>query len=187
LSASASVPELVCGMQAVPLLVVVGGGAEWVVVGGGAEWVVGGGAACVVGGGVECVVVAALVVVVGAEVVVVCVAWCGLAFLGFVAGFFAVVVVVGVVSAFGVVVEVDDEAPQPAATSASDAALRHRIGSRLIRILEIPRRLRTELLPDGVVCPPAMLRDPDLGVVADHEPVGARLALVPADRHVSPE
>jgi hypothetical protein len=93
----------------------------------------------VVGGGVECVVVvAALVVVVGIEVVVVCVAWCGFGLLCFLTGFFAVVVVVGVVSAFGAVVEVDDEAPQPAATSASDATVTHRIGSRLIRILDKP-------------------------------------------------
>jgi hypothetical protein len=138
-------------MQAVPPLVVV---VVWVVVGGGVAWVVGGGAECVVGGGVECVVVAGLAVVVGTEVVVVCVAWCGLGLLCFLTGFFAVVVVVGVVSAFGAVVEVDDEAPQPAATSASDAAVTHRIGSRLIRILDIPRRLRTGLLPDGVVSPP---------------------------------
>jgi hypothetical protein len=110
----------------------------------------------VVGGGVECVVVAALVVVVGIVVVaVVCAAWCGFAFLCFLTGFFAVVVaVVGVVSAFGAVVELDDEAPQPAATSASDAAVIPRIGSRLIRILDIPRRLRARLLPDGVVSPP---------------------------------
>jgi hypothetical protein len=138
-------------MQPVPPEVVV-----WVVVGGGVECVVvGGGAEFVVGGGAECVVGAALVVVVGIEVVVavVCVAWWGFAFLCFLAGFFGVVAVVGVVSALGAVVEVDDDEPQPAAMSASDAALTQRIGSRLIRILEIPRRLRAGLLPDGVQSP----------------------------------
>jgi hypothetical protein len=124
-------------MQPVPPEVVV----EWVV-GGGVEWVVGGGAECVVvgvGAGVECVVVA-FVVVVGIDVVVdvVCVAWCGLAFLCFLGGFFGVVVVVGVVSALGAVVEVDDAAPQPAAINASDAAVTHKIGSRFIRILDNP-------------------------------------------------
>ena len=126
-------------MQAVPpeLVVVVGGGVEWVVVGGGVELVVGGGVELVVGGGVECVVVgAALVVVAGVEVVaaVVCVVWCGFGLaLGFgLAGFLAVVVVVNGLAA---VDEVDDAAPQPAATTASETALTQRIGSRFICIV----------------------------------------------------
>jgi hypothetical protein len=101
--------------------------------------VVGGGLECVVvGAGADCVVVAADCVVVGDELVdVVFEEWCGLAlWCGFVV-FFAVVVVVGVVgvvAAFCVVV-VDDDAPHPAATSASDAAIAQRIGSRFILIL----------------------------------------------------
>jgi hypothetical protein len=136
LSPSASPAPAPWGMQPLPPEVVV----EWVV-GVGAECVVGAGAEFVVGGGAECVVVvAALVVVVGIDVVVdvVCVAWCGLAFLCFLGGFFAVVVVVGVVSALGAVVDVDEAAPQPAAISASDAAVTHKIGSRFIRILDNP-------------------------------------------------
>ena len=93
----------------------------------------------VVGAGADCVVVAADCVVVGDALVdVVFDEWCGLAlWCGFVV-FFAVVVVVGVVGVvaalWGVVV-VDEDAPHPAATSASDAAIAHRIGSRLILIL----------------------------------------------------
>lgn len=130
-------------MQAVPpdgfelVVGVVGGGLEWVV-GGGAEFVVGG-----AGAGVECVVVVGggvefVVVVVG--VAVVCVAWCGLALWCGLAGFFAVVVVVGVVGVVSgwadFVVLVEDEAPQPAAIRASDTEVTHRMESRLNRIVE---------------------------------------------------
>jgi hypothetical protein len=88
--------------------------------------------------------------------------WCGLALWCGFAGFFAVVVVVGVVGVVGVVaafwgvVVVDEDAPHPAATSASDAAIAHRIGSRLILIvthqdahlaIPFPDRLEAMLVP----------------------------------------
>jgi hypothetical protein len=47
-----------------------------------------------------------------------------------------VAVVVAVVSGFGVVVEVDDDAPQPAATSARQTAGTGRVFRELIRILD---------------------------------------------------
>jgi hypothetical protein len=101
----------------------VGGGVECVVVGVGAG----------VGAGVECVVV----IGVGAGVVVVevlCVVWC--AALCFLAGFFGVVDVVGVVAGLAVVVELDDDDPQPAATSARLTRPAVTIESRLIRIFK---------------------------------------------------
>jgi hypothetical protein len=151
-------------MQAVPPLppppplgvecvVVVGGGVECVVVGGGVEWVV-------VGGGVECVVVGAgvgaddVVVDAGAALVVavVCAVRCCFALWWAFACFFTAVVVVGVVavvSGCAAFVElVDDDAPQPAATIASDIAAATRIDNRLIRILDNARRPRTRLLPE---------------------------------------
>lgn len=113
--------------------VVVGGGVECVVVGGGVEWVVVGGG----GGGVECVVVALVVVVIGVTLVdVVCVVRCGFAFA--LCGFFGVVVVgvVGVVAVVAALVVELEDAPQPAATSASETAVTHKIGRRLICILD---------------------------------------------------
>jgi hypothetical protein len=147
LSGSWSPPP--CGMQPLPpLLCVVVVGVECVCVGVGAgvECVVvgvGAGAECVVvGAGVECVVVTAdcVAVVIGVELVVavVWVAWCALALALWCAAFLgvvAVVGVVGVVAGLAAVVVVDDDAPQPAATRASDAAVTHRIGSRFIFIL----------------------------------------------------
>ena len=145
LSASPSPTPLPCGIHPVPdgvvgggvECVVVGGGVECVV-GGGAEWVVvGGGVECVVvGGGVECVVVAFVVV---AGVTVVADLWaflCCLALWWGLTGFFAVVVVVGVVSGLAAVVELED-APQAASTSARQVA-GTAISARLaIRILDI--------------------------------------------------
>jgi hypothetical protein len=81
-----------------------------------------------------------VLVVAGVELVVavVCVVLCGLA-LWCLAGFLAVVAVVGVVGVVAVVcalgVVVDEDAPQPAATRASDAAVTHRTVSRLVLIL----------------------------------------------------
>jgi hypothetical protein len=114
----------------------VGDGVECVVVG--VECVgvgagVGVGVGVGAGVGVECVVV----VGVGAGVVVVealCVAW-GAALWCFLAGFFGVVAVVGVVAG-ATVVELDDEAPQPAATSARVAASAVTTEIRLICMLD---------------------------------------------------
>jgi hypothetical protein len=100
----------------------VGGGVECVVVGVGAG----------VGAGVECVVV----VGVGAGVVVVealWVVWC--AALCFLAGFFGVVVVVAVVAG-AAVLELEEDEPQPAATSARLATSAVRMDSRLICMSE---------------------------------------------------
>jgi hypothetical protein len=125
-------------MQPVPPdeVEVVGGGVECVVVGGGVECVVGGGVECVVvGGGVECVVV--VIGVVAVDVVVVF----GLALCGFalwcLAGFFGVVVVVGVVSGCGLVVELEDEAPQAASPIARHVAGTESSARFEIRILDI--------------------------------------------------
>jgi hypothetical protein len=104
----------------------------------------------VVGGGVECVVTALDVVVVGIDdVVVVCVALCTFALcLIFFFAVVLVVAVVGVVNALAAVLELDDD-PQPAAISASEARPAHRIGSRLICILERARRLHGVMLPEA--------------------------------------
>jgi hypothetical protein len=127
-------------MQPDPPVVVCGVVVVCVVVGGGVECVVGGGVECVVvGGGVECVVVAFVVVVgvVLVDVVVdlwaaLCLAlWWGLA------GFFGVVVVVGVVSALGAVVEVDEDAPQAASPIARHVAGTTSSARFGIRILDI--------------------------------------------------
>jgi hypothetical protein len=134
-------------MQPVPpdgFELVVGVGVECVVVGDGVECVVvgdGAGVECVVvvGVGVTCVVVVDVVVGIVVVVAVVCVVWCVLALWCGLAGFFAVVLVVGVVAVVSgwadFVVLVDEEAPQPAAIRASDTEVTHRMGSRLNRIL----------------------------------------------------
>jgi hypothetical protein len=77
-----------------------------------------------------------VVVGAGAALAVVCVVWCGLALWCGFAGFFAAFVVVGVVGGWAVFaeLELDDDAPQPAATRASDTAVTQRIRSRVIRI-----------------------------------------------------
>jgi hypothetical protein len=74
----------------------------------------------------------------------------------------AVVGVVAVVSALGVVVVVDEDAPQPAATSASDAAVAQRIGSRLILFIDKARRPPNDSLPESPQKVKVILRDPDL-------------------------
>ncbi len=157
-------------MQAEPPdeCVVVGGGVAWVVVGGGAEWVVvGGGAECVVvGGGAEWVVGAE--VVVGMLLVVVVeaflAAWCALALWCGLAGFFAVVVVVGVVAGCAVVLELEDEAPHAAATSARQVTGTATSDLVVIRILTTHDASAADCFPAAraavAEAPPTTLRSP---------------------------
>jgi hypothetical protein len=112
-------------------------GVECVVVG--VECVgVGVGVECV-GVGVECVgvgVACVVVVAIGAgvlDVEVLCALWC--AALCFLTAFFAVVVVVGVVAG-ATVLELDEDDPQPAATSARLTRSAVTIDSRLICMLD---------------------------------------------------
>ena len=63
-------------------------------------------------------------------------------------------------AALVLLVDDDEDAPQPAAISASDTAVTHKMGSRLNLILDKPRRPRSESLPE--IALRRILRDPHL-------------------------
>ena len=150
MSASASPALAPCGMQAVPdVVVVLGGGEDFVVVGGGDDFVVVGGGAdlVVVGGGADEVVVTgaeACVVVAGVAAEALedflwleCLRvlwWLDLCF--FVVVVVVAAVVVDAVVAAGALLELEDEAPQPAATKPRTSTNREMIGIRFMCILK---------------------------------------------------